>query len=266
MNAQVEPKEPIANAYRWTIAIAVVVVVAVAFGVTYHYRVVWFPGYTPDQWAAAGGWVGGLGAFAAVATALWQSSRARHDARALLEHELGAQRRSEQLRSLDGIWAAVDAIRRPYDEFWSALVKAEEDSGYQEGPLEEYTQIANTIGVDLKGALVQANLAFEPSLLQVVEPHTQRMITAFYQDFLDVMESMMKMIAEARKGQDPQYNKLQTLSVQLKKLQKHRKPFLNVPREHLTKAEPIQNVPDVDKYGNPYGKAESIVALTDDAG
>ncbi|MDI9934718.1 hypothetical protein QM806_04515 [Rhodococcus sp. IEGM 1351] len=36
--------------------------------------------FTVDQWSAAGGWVGGLGAFAAVAVALWQIKRARDDA------------------------------------------------------------------------------------------------------------------------------------------------------------------------------------------
>jgi hypothetical protein len=47
-----------------------------------HYVFVFITGtrFSVDQWAAAGGWVGGLGAFAAVFVALWQIKRARDDA------------------------------------------------------------------------------------------------------------------------------------------------------------------------------------------
>lgn len=248
----------------WKSVAAVALVVAVMILViTYRNGFVWFPGYTASQWAAAGGWVGGLGAFAAVATALWQSDKARQDAAALLERELGAQRRADQLRSLDGIWAAVDGLRRPYDEFWEAHVDAEKHLPNPDDLSEESRRIANTLGVDLREAVIRANVAFEPALLQVIEPHTQKMLTAFYQDFLDVMETMMNLIANARKGTEPGYDALDHLDARLRKLQQHRGPFLNVTRKHLTNADVIKNIPNTDAHGNPYA-GKGIIVLVEE--
>ncbi|MGW5074033.1 hypothetical protein [Rhodococcus sp. NPDC004095] len=63
-------------------AIGIAAVVVVVFLATYFSGVIWFPRYTADQWAAAGGWAGGIGAVAAVTVALWQASQAKARAEA----------------------------------------------------------------------------------------------------------------------------------------------------------------------------------------
>ena len=71
------------RSWRWYLAAGmgavVLLVLAVVAG---HYIFVFITGtrFSVDQWSAAGGWVGGFGALAAVVVALWQIKSARDDA------------------------------------------------------------------------------------------------------------------------------------------------------------------------------------------
>ncbi|MBM7242326.1 hypothetical protein HQO12_11465 [Rhodococcus fascians] len=251
--------------------------------------VILWPNYSSAQLASAGSWIGGIGSIAAVSVAVIsifrareETKRARNDARKAakkakedrkavekrhtqqlknanesVSRQLDAQLRSEQLTSLSGLWLEVDSIRPEFDAFWEEIAKSElvwiDRGNNTEDPsdpmYEDHKEIANTTGLRLRDAIVRTNVAFEPALLQVVEPHTQRMITAFYEDFRAVLDNLLGIIAKARKdGTTPTYVGFTQSDELLRDLQKHREPFINVTRRYLTDAEPLTSIADTSRY------------------
>lgn len=252
MSSDEPPAEPTPTTRTWKLHIsawrclAIFLVVAVTiFVLTYQHGVIWFPGYTANQWAAAGGWVSGIGALAAVAVAIYQShvamksaEQARTDAKDLLATELDEQRRMRQIEVILPIWPAVADIRQwYYDEYRQAVtnhhaaITSGDSTRFSEG-----LRAVDRLDGEWKELQTRLDLLFEPALLLTIQPNVAAHLESVYSDFFTLGDEIRATLHGVRQWTPPE---TKTTDALIKKLAVSRQIMLQVVRHHLTQGPPI---------------------------
>ncbi|MDV7992089.1 hypothetical protein [Rhodococcus sp. IEGM 1374] len=232
----------------------VLLVSLIALGLIGNY---WHEDWEAEQWGPVASWVASLATFLAVGVALYQTKLARDDAAQAkldaaeqqrieadrhskeleaaderLSNELKASRDFEQLQTIPPIWQEIADLAESFTRFKRTIVKA-----HQIQPTTTAVEAFKEEVMPFINGLKNLELVFTPALIMVTERHTENAVKKLYKDTRDLLrmcEGAIKTGARDKKLVDTN-----EMTEQMSKISKSRKPMINIARQHLNGAPPL---------------------------
>lgn len=234
---------------RWTCIILFAIVVVLALIVLvplFVERVDQWSGWKSGEWAAAGAWIGGIGATTAVIVALWQTKLARSDAaeaNSRLDHQLQTASRLEQIKTIPPIWDAIRTLSTPTTNLIIAFSKMNERINDRDAAEEDLTRadfeiVHNTANI-WKETFTAVESSFSPALMIIEEEKTRIIIATLYQRVIK-----LHMIAITALKGFPEWERCDPKEIQreYERVNAMRTPVVNTVRKHLMEIPPLTSL------------------------
>lgn len=188
-------------------------------------------GWGAAQWGPVASWVSGLLTALAVSVALWQGLGNRKEAE--------ANRRAEQAKMIPPIWIAVAELDSRYDQLVEAMRAGQQGiSGNShirnvKAAIATLTESYNSWNQFTR----TVDSVFEPALLAITEPHTQKAITVTYARFSKFLNQCHTEYSCIKNMTDIDFDES---ARQLKQLRSSRTQVFEIVRRHLLQAPPLE--------------------------